>query len=176
MNLKDFRLGLLPWSVSPRLAIEAALVAALSLSIIYSGALKQRLRAERAQHNEYIAQVTAAAVAQSAQVAQKEAEARELSAQIEQKGRENEEAIRAAFDDARRRRVRDASRPGGAIPVPTASGGAPDPEGAAADAGVFAGIRAGGAEEACAALTERYLLWQEFYDGVRRRVAEANHE
>ena len=176
MDLKDFRLGLLPWSVSPRLAIEAALVVALALSLMHSGALKQRLKAERAQHGEYIAQVTAAAVAQSAKVAQKEAEARELSAQIELKGREHEEAIRAAFDDARRRRVRDASRPGGAIPVPTASGATANPEGAPSDAGVSAGLRAGGAEEACAALTERYLLWQEFYDGVRRRVAEANHE
>ena len=170
MNLKDFRPGLLPLGVSPRLAIEAALVAALSLSIIYSGALKQRLRAERAQHNEYIAQVTAAAVAQSAQVAQKEAEARELSAQIEQKGRENEEAIRAAFDDARRR-VRDAARPGGARPVPAAAGGAPDPAGTAADAAVPARLGEGGADEACAVLTERYLLWQHFYEGVRAQAA-----
>ena len=169
MNLKDFRLGLLPWSVSPRLAIEAALVAALSLSIIYSGALKQRLRAERAQHNEYIAQVTAAAVAQSAQVAQKEAEARELSAQIELKGREHEEAIRTAFADARRR-VRDAARPGGARPVPAAAGGAPDPAGTAADAAVPARLGEGSADEACAILTERYLLWQHFYEGVRTQV------
>lgn len=175
MDLKDFRPGLLPLGVSPRLAIEAALVVALSLSIIYSGALRQQLKAERAQHGEYVAQVTAAAAAQSAQVAQKEAESRELSAQIEQKGRENEEAIRAAFADARRR-VLDSARPGGAIPVPTASGATANPEGAPSDAGVSAGLRAGGAEEACAALTERYLLWQEFYDGVRRRVAEENHE
>ena len=175
MDLKDFRPGLPPLGVSPRLAIEAALVAALSLSIIYSGALKQRLKAERAQHNEYIAQVTAAAVAQSAQVAQKEAEARELSAQIELKGREHEEAIRAAFDDARRR-VRDAARQGSAGQVPATARSASDPDGASPDAGVFTGLRAGGADEACAALTERYLLWQEFYDGVRRRVAEANHE
>ena len=175
MDLKDFRPGLPPLGVSPRLAIEAALVAALSLSIIYSGALKQRLRAERAQHNEYIAQVTAAAVAQSAQVAQKEAEARELSAQIEEKGRANEEAIRAAFADARRR-VRDAARQGSAGQVPATARSASDPDGASPDAGVFTGLRAGGADEACAALTERYLLWQEFYDGVRRRVAEANHE
>ena len=67
MDLKDFRLGLLPWSVSPRLAIEAALVVALALSFMHSGALKQRLKAERAQHGEYIARVTAAAVAQSAE-------------------------------------------------------------------------------------------------------------
>ena len=175
MNLKDFRLGLLPWSVSPRLAIEAALVAALSLSIIYSGALKQRLRAERAQHNEYIAQVTAAAVAQSAKAAQKEAEARELSAQIEEKGRANEEAIRAAFADARRR-VRDAARQGSAGQVPATARSASDPDGASPDAGVFTGLRAGGADEACAALTERYLLWQDFYQGVRRRLDEVGHE
>ena len=174
MDLKNFRPGLLPWSVSPRLAIEAALVVALSLSLMHSGALKQRLKAERAQHGEYIAQVTATAVAQSARAAQKEAEARELSAQIELKGREHEEAIRAAFADARRR-VLDGAR-GGARPVPAASRAAADPEGAPADAGVFAGLRAGSADEACAALTERYLLWQEFYDGVRRRTAEAVHE
>ena len=170
MDLKNFRPGLLPWSVSPRLAIEAALVVALALSLMHSGALKQRLKAERAQHGEYAAQVTAAAVAQSAQVAQKEAEARELSVQIELKGREHEEAIRAAFADARRR-VRDAARPGGARPVPAASGGAPDPAGAPADAGVSAGLREGSADEACAVLTERYLLWQHFYEGVRARAA-----
>ena len=175
MDLKDFRLGLLPWSVSPRLAIEAALVVALALSLMHSGALKQRLKAERAQHGEYIAQVTAAAVAQSAQVAQKEAEARELSAQIELKGREHEEAIRAAFADARRR-VRDAGRQGSAGQVPATARSASDPDGASPDAGVFTGLRAGGADEACAALTERYLLWQDFYDGVRRRVAEVGHE
>ena len=175
MDLKDFRLGLLPWSVSPRLAIEAALVVALALSLMHSGALKQRLKAERAQHGEYIAQVTAAAVAQSAQVAQKEAEARELSAQIELKGREHEEAIRAAFADARRR-VRDAARQGSAGQVPATARSASDPDGASPDAGVFTGLRAGGADEACAALTERYLLWQDFYDGVRRRVAEVGHE
>jgi len=175
MDLKDFRLGLLPWSVSPRLAIEAALVVALALSLMHSGALKQRLKAERAQHGEYIAQVTAAAVAQSAQVAQKEAEARELSAQIELKGREHEEAIRAAFADARRR-VRDAARQGSAGQVPATARSASDPDGASPDAGVFTGLRAGGADEACAALTERYLLWQDFYDGVRRREAEVGHE
>lgn len=169
MDLKNFRPGLLPWSVSPRLAIEAALVVALSLSLMHSGALKQRLKAERAQHGEYIAQVTATAVAQSARAAQKEAEARELSAQIELKGREHEEAIRAAFADARRR-VRDAARPSGARPVPSAAGGAPDPAGATADAGVSAGLREGGADEACAVLTERYLLWQHFYEGVRREM------
>ena len=170
MDLKDFRLGLLPWSVSPRLAIEAALVVALALSLMHSGALKQRLRAERAQHGEYIAQVTAAAVAQSAKAAQKEAEARELSAQIELKGREHEEAIRAAFADARRR-VRDAGRPGGARPVPAAAGGAPDPAGAAADPALSARLGEGSADEACAVLTERYLLWQHFYDGVRAQAA-----
>ena len=169
MDLKDFRLGILPWSVSPRLAIEAALVVALALSLIHSGALKQRLKAERAQHGEYIAQVTAAAVAQSAKVAQKEAEARELSAQIELKGREHEEAIRAAFADARRR-VRDAASPGGARPVPAAAGGAPDPAGTAADAAVPARLGEGSADEACAVLTERYLLWQHFYEGVRTQV------
>ena len=170
MDLKDFRLGLLPWSVSPRLAIEAALVVALALSLMYSGALKQRLKAERAQHGEYIAQVTAAAVAQSAKAAQTEAEARELSAQIELKGREHEEAIRAAFADARRR-VRDAARPGGARPVPAAAGGAPDPAGTAADAAVPARLGEGSADEACAILTERYLLWQHFYEGVRAQAA-----
>ena len=158
-----------------RLAGEAALVVALSVSLIYAGQVKQRLVAERAQHNEYIAQVTASAVKQAALANQKEAEARELSSQIEQKGREHEEALHAAFADARRR-VLDSARPGGAIPVPTASGATANPEGAPSDAGVSAGLRAGGAEEACAALTERYLLWQEFYDGVRRRVAEANYE
>ena len=85
MDLKDFRLGLLPWSVSPRLAIEAALVVALTLSLMHSGALKQRLKAERAQHSEQMTKVSAAAVAQAARVGQKEAEARELSAQIEEK-------------------------------------------------------------------------------------------
>ena len=170
MDLKDYRLGLLPWCVSPRLAIEAALVVALALSLMHSGALKQRLKAERAQHGEYIAQVTAAAVAQSAKAAQKEAEARELSAQIELKGREHEEAIRAAFADARRR-VRDAARPSGARPVPAAAGGAPDPAGAAADAAVPARLGEGSADEACAVLTERYLLWQHFYEGVRAQAA-----
>ena len=115
------------------------------------------------------------AVAQSAKVAQKEAEARELSAQIELKGREHEEAIRTAFADARRR-VRDAARQGSAGQVPATARSASDPDGASPDAGVFTGLRAGGADEACAALTERYLLWQEFYDSVRRRVADVNHE
>lgn len=170
MDLKNFRPGLLPWSVSPRLAIEAALVVALALSLMHSGALKQRLKAERAQHGEYIAQVTAAAVAQSAKAAQKEAEARELSAQIELKGREHEEAIRAAFADARRR-VRDAARPSGARPVPAAARGAPDPAGTAADAAVPARLGEGSADEACATLTERYLLWQHFYEGVRAQAA-----
>ena len=157
-----------------RLAGEGVLVIALAVTLIYAGSLKQRLVSERAKHNEYITQVTAAAVKQAALAGQKEAEARELSAQIEQKGREHEEAIRAAFADARRR-VLDGAR-GGARQVPAAPRAAADSEGAPADAGVFAGLRAGGADEACAALTERYLLWQEFYDGVRRRVAEANHE
>ena len=157
-----------------RLAGEAALVVALSVSLIYAGSVKQRLVAEREKHDEYIAQVTASAVKQAALANQKEAEARELSAQIEQKGREHEEALRAAFADARRR-VRDVAR-AGARQVPTASGAPSNTEGASPDAGVFAGLRAGGADEACAALTERYLLWQEFYDGVRRRVAEVGHE
>lgn len=170
MDLKNFRPGLLPLEISPRLAFEAALVVALSLSLIYSGLLKQRLAAERAQHGEYIAQVTAAAVSQSALASQKEAEARELSAQIEQKGRAHEEAIRAAFADARRR-VRDAARPGGASPVPAVAGGAPDPEGSAADAGVPARLGEGGADEACAVLTERYLLWQDFYESLRAQEA-----
>lgn len=117
MDLKDFRLGLLPLGVSPRFAFEVVLVAALGFSLIYAGALKQALKAERAQHGEYVAQVTAVAVAQSALADQKEAEARELSAQIELKGREHEEAIRAAFADARRR-MRDAGRPGGAARCP----------------------------------------------------------
>jgi hypothetical protein len=170
MDLKDFRLGLLPLGVSPRFAFEVVLVAALGFSLIYAGALKQALKAERAQHREYVAQVTAVAVAQSALAEQKEAEARELSAQIEVKGREHEEAIRAAFADARRR-VRDAGRPGGARPVPAVAGGAPDPAGAAADAGVPARLGEGVADEACAVLTERYLLWQNFYESLRAQEA-----
>lgn len=114
MDLKDFRLGLLPWSVSPRLAIEAALVVALALSLMHSGALKQRLKAERAQHGEYIAQVTAAAVAQSAQVAQKEAEARELSAQIE--------ALRESVDRRFPERPLDAMSPRVVVGVDMAGG------------------------------------------------------
>ena len=159
---------------SLRLAGEGVLVIALAVTLIYAGSLKQRLVSERAKHSEYAAQVTAAAVRQAALVGQKEAEAQALSAQIEQKGREHEEAIRAAFADARRR-VLDGAR-GGARPVPAAAGGATDPAGAPADPGVPAGLREGGADEACATLTERYLLWQEFYDGVRRRVVEADHE
>ena len=158
-----------------RLAGEAALVVALSVSLIYAGSVKQRLVAEREKHNEYIAQVTASAVKQAALANQKEAEARELSAQIEQKGREHEEALHAAFADARRR-VLDAARQGSAGQVPATARSASDPDGASPDAGVFTGLRAGGADEACAALTERYLLWQDFYDGVRRRVAEVGHE
>ena len=175
MDLKDFRLGLLPFEVSPRFAFEVVLVAAIGFSLIYAGALKQALKAERAQHREYVARVTSVAVAQSALADQKEAEARELSAQIELKGREHEEAIRAAFADARRR-VRDAGRQGSAGQVPATARSASDPDGASPDAGVFTGLRAGGADEACAALTERYLLWQDFYQGVRRRVAEVGHE
>ena len=170
MDLKNFRPGLLPWSVSPRLAIEAALVAALALSLIYAGSVKRQVERERKQHGEFVTQVTAAAVAQAALAGQKEAEARELSVQIELKGREHEEAIRAAFADARRR-VRDAARPGGARPVPAAAGGAPDPAGAAADPALSARLGEGSADEACAVLTERYLLWQHFYEGVRARAA-----
>ena len=175
MDWNYVRPGLLPWGVSLRFAGEVALVAALSLSLVYAGSLRHRLAAERAQHSEQMTKVSAAAVAQAARVGQKEAEARELSAQIEQKGREHEEALRAAFADARRR-VRDAARQGSAGQVPATARSASDPDGASPDAGVFTGLRAGGADEACAALTERYLLWQDFYDGVRRRVAEVGHE
>ena len=170
MNLKDFRPGLLPLGFSPRFAFEVALVTALSLSLIYAGSVKRQIDRERKQHGEFVTQVTATAVAQSARAAQKEAEARELSAQIELKGREHEEAIRAAFADARRR-VRDAARPSGARPVPAAAGGAPDPAGAAADPALSARLGEGSADEACAVLTERYLLWQHFYEGVRARAA-----
>ncbi len=38
MDLKDFRLGLLPLGVSPRFAFEVVLVAALGFSLIYAGA------------------------------------------------------------------------------------------------------------------------------------------
>ena len=47
MDLKDFRPGLLPLGFSPRLAIEAVLVAALALSLIYAGSVKRQVERER---------------------------------------------------------------------------------------------------------------------------------